>query len=91
MSYREAPNQDNLILRYQSNNLIITPHIAWASQNQATTDGQLADNIRNFFQYKPFNQVTDALVNCINNHYRVNGNHGFLSIAIISEVIAPRA
>ena len=58
----EPPSQDNLILRYQSNNLIITPHIAWASQEsrQRLID-QLADNIRNFFQHKPFNQVTDAL------------------------------
>lgn len=58
----EPPSQDNLIFRYQSNNLIITPHIAWASQeSRQRLINQLANNIRNFFQNKPFNQVTDAL------------------------------
>ncbi|GKS68706.1 glycerate dehydrogenase [Nitrosomonas sp. PY1] len=58
----EPPNQDSLILRHQPNNLIITPHIAWASQeSRQRLINQLADNIRNFFQHKPFSQITDAL------------------------------
>ncbi|MBS0423596.1 MAG: 2-hydroxyacid dehydrogenase [Proteobacteria bacterium] len=58
----EPPGADNLILRELPPNLIITPHIAWASREsrQRLLD-QLADNIDNFFQSQPFNQVTDAL------------------------------
>ncbi len=54
----EPPGKDNLILQYQSANLIVTPHIAWASREsrQRLLD-QIADNIQNFFQNKPFNQV----------------------------------
>lgn len=58
----EPPGKDNLILQQQPANLIITPHIAWASREsrQRLLD-QLAGNIENFFQHKPFNQITDAL------------------------------
>ncbi|MBA3756669.1 MAG: 2-hydroxyacid dehydrogenase [Nitrosomonas sp.] len=58
----EPPSKDNRILRQQPGNLIITPHIAWASREsrQRLLD-QLAGNIENFFQHKPFNQITDAL------------------------------
>ncbi len=60
----EPPNKDNLILREQQQlaSLIVTPHIAWASKEsrQRLLD-RLADNISNFFQQKPFNQITDAL------------------------------
>lgn len=58
----EPPEQDNPILRAPLPNLIVTPHIAWASREsrQRLLD-QLAGNIENFFQQKPFNQVTDAL------------------------------
>ena len=58
----EPPGKDNLILQQQPANLIVTPHIAWASREsrQRLLD-QLADNIQNFFQQKPFNQITDAL------------------------------
>jgi glycerate dehydrogenase len=58
----EPPDKDNLILREQPENLIVTPHIAWASREsrQRLLD-QLAGNISNFFQHKPFNQITDAL------------------------------
>lgn len=57
----EPPGKDNLILRQQPGNLIVTPHIAWASREsrQRLLD-QLADNIENFFQHKPFNQIADA-------------------------------
>ena len=58
----EPPSHDNLILQYQPENLIVTPHIAWASREsrQRLLD-QLASNINHFYQQKPFNQITDAL------------------------------
>lgn len=58
----EPPSKDNPILQQQPENLIVTPHIAWASREsrQRLLD-QLAGNIENFFQQKPFNQITDAL------------------------------
>lgn len=58
----EPPGADNPILRELPPNLIVTPHIAWASREsrQRLLD-QLASNIEHFFQNKPFNQVTDAL------------------------------
>ena len=58
----EPPGEDNLLLRQQPANLIITPHIAWASREsrQRLLD-QLAGNIHNFFQHKPFNQITNTL------------------------------
>ena len=58
----EPPGQDNAILRTLPPNLIVTPHIAWASREsrQRLLD-QLAGNIEHFFQNRPFNQVTDAL------------------------------
>lgn len=58
----EPPSHDQPLLRQPPANLIITPHIAWASREsrQRLLD-QLAGNIRNFFQNEPFNQITDAL------------------------------
>ncbi|QOJ22549.1 MAG: 2-hydroxyacid dehydrogenase [Gammaproteobacteria bacterium] len=58
----EPPGADNLILRELPPNLIVTPHIAWASREsrQRLLD-QLAGNIENFFRNKPFNQITDVL------------------------------
>lgn len=56
--HEEPPRNDNLILQYQSANLIVTPHMAWASkQSRQRLLDQLAGNINNFFQGKPFNQV----------------------------------
>jgi glycerate dehydrogenase len=54
----EPPAKDCLILQNQPSNLIVTPHIAWASREsrQRLLD-QIAENIQNFFQNKPFNQV----------------------------------
>ena len=58
----EPPGLDNSILRELPANLIVTPHIAWASREsrQRLLD-QLAGNIHNFFQHQPFNQIIDAL------------------------------
>ena len=59
----EPPIHGNPLLNYQQPNLIVTPHTAWASREsrQRLLD-QLASNIRNYLQNKPFNQVMDALV-----------------------------
>ncbi|MBL8498353.1 2-hydroxyacid dehydrogenase [Nitrosomonas sp. JL21] len=58
----EPPGADNSMLRQLPPNLIVTPHIAWASREsrQRLLD-QLAGNIRHFFRNEPFNQIMDAL------------------------------
>lgn len=58
----EPPRNGSLILQHQSANLIVTPHMAWASrQSRQRLIDQLAGNISNFFQGKPFNQVGGSL------------------------------
>lgn len=58
----EPPVNGNPLLDYSHPNLIITPHSAWASvESRQRMINLLADNIRNFLQNKPFNQITDAL------------------------------
>ncbi|MDV6343988.1 2-hydroxyacid dehydrogenase [Nitrosomonas sp. Is37] len=55
---KEPPVEGNLLLEYPQPNLIITPHIAWASrESRQRLLNQVADNIQNFFQNKPFNQI----------------------------------
>ncbi|MBA2483967.1 MAG: 2-hydroxyacid dehydrogenase [Nitrosomonas sp.] len=55
---KEPPVEGNLLLQYPQTNLIITPHVAWASrQSRQRLLNQIADNIDNFFQNKPFNRV----------------------------------
>lgn len=58
----EPPGAGSILLRHPPPNLIVTPHIAWASREsrQRLLD-QLAGNIRHFFQNEPFNQITDAV------------------------------
>lgn len=64
----EPPVHGNPLLDYQQPNLIITPHSAWASQeSRQRLLGLLADNISNFLQNKPFNQIRDALVQSESN------------------------
>ncbi len=60
---KEPPVNGNLLLEYPHSNLIVTPHIAWASKEsrQRVLD-QTAANIQNFLQNKPFNQIMDALI-----------------------------
>jgi len=59
---QEPPTQDSLILQSHLNNLIITPHVAWASlESRQRLLNRLAENIRNFLQHKPFNQIVDVL------------------------------
>ena len=54
----EPPVHGNVLLQYPQTNLIITPHVAWASrQSRQRLLNQIAGNIHNFFQNKPFNQV----------------------------------
>lgn len=54
----EPPVHGNELLQYLPTNLIVTPHIAWASrQSRQRLLDQIAVNIQNFLQGKPFNQV----------------------------------
>lgn len=54
----EPPVHGNALLQYSHPNLIITPHVAWASrQSRQRMLDQIAVNIQNFLQKKPFNQV----------------------------------
>ncbi|MXS85636.1 2-hydroxyacid dehydrogenase [Nitrosomonas sp. HPC101] len=58
----EPPVNGNPLLDYPHPNLLITPHSAWASvESRQRMLNLLADNIRNFLQNKPFNQIRDAL------------------------------
>lgn len=57
----EPPREDHAVLRNQPENLIITPHTAWASrESRQRLLNQLADNIRNFYCHQPFNQVGEV-------------------------------
>lgn len=54
----EPPVHGNALLQYSHPNLIITPHVAWASrQSRQRMLDQIAVNIQNFLQKKPFNQI----------------------------------
>lgn len=60
---KEPPVMGNILLDCPLPNLIITPHIAWASrESRQRLLNQIADNIQNYFQNKPFNQIMDALI-----------------------------
>lgn len=59
---KEPPTANYSLLAYPHSNLIITPHIAWASRSARQRLLELvAENIDNFRQGRNFNQVTDAL------------------------------
>ena len=53
---KEPPKDGNILLDLQLPNLIVTPHVAWASQEamQILAD-QLIDNIEAFVADKPQN------------------------------------
>ncbi len=55
---QEPPSVNNALIRYQADNLIITPHIAWASREsrQRLVD-EIAENIRAYQQGRPRNIV----------------------------------
>jgi glycerate dehydrogenase len=57
---KEPPKEGNILLDYKAPNLIVTPHVAWASQEamQILAD-QLIDNIEAFVAGKPQNVVTE--------------------------------
>ena len=58
----EPPPSDNVLMRVAGRpNVILTPHVAWASDEaqQALAD-QLMDNIENFFAGRPANLVYGA-------------------------------
>jgi len=59
---REPPSDDNPLMRAAGrHNVILTPHVAWASEEaqQALAD-QLMDNIENFVAGRPSNLVRGA-------------------------------
>ena len=58
----EPPAADNPLMRIAGRpNVIVTPHIAWASDEaQQTLADQLIDNIENFVKGEPTNLVTGA-------------------------------
>jgi glycerate dehydrogenase len=58
----EPPKPDNpLMLAARRHNVILTPHVAWASDEaQQTLADQLVDNIENFVAGKPTNLVEGA-------------------------------
>lgn len=59
---QEPPAAGHPLLAYSHSNLIITPHIAWASRSARQRVLELvAENIDNFQHGRAFNQVTDAL------------------------------
>ena len=54
----EPPSVNNVMTNYHSENLIITPHIAWASrESRQRLVNEIAENIRAFQQNKPRNIV----------------------------------
>ena len=58
----EPPHPDNPLMRAASrHNVILTPHVAWASDEaQQTLADQLVDNIENFVAGRPTNLVEGA-------------------------------
>ena len=57
----EPPSTNNPLLKQPLPNLIVTPHIAWASrQSRQRLLDQLAENITAFMAGKPQNLVTDS-------------------------------
>ena len=56
---QEPPAKDNPLLKYQAENLIITPHIAWASREsrQRLLD-EVTENIKAFINGEPRNLVS---------------------------------
>jgi glycerate dehydrogenase len=58
----EPPSPDNPLMRAASRpNVILTPHVAWASDEaQQTLADQLMDNIDNFIAGRPTNLVQGA-------------------------------
>jgi glycerate dehydrogenase len=57
---KEPPKEGNILLDYKGSNLIVTPHVAWASVEamQILAD-QLIDNIEAFVAGKPQNVVKE--------------------------------
>lgn len=54
----EPPSVNNALINYQADNLIITPHIAWASQqSRQSLVNEIAKNIQAYLQGQPRNIV----------------------------------
>lgn len=57
--YAEPPRADHPLLHFEHSNLLITPHVAWASQSSvARLKDVLAANIAAFVATKPINVVS---------------------------------
>lgn len=57
----EPPPADHPLLKLRNHNLIVTPHMAWASEEaMAALSDQLIDNIEAFIAGKPHNLLTPA-------------------------------
>ncbi len=55
---QEPPSVNNALINYQADNLIITPHIAWASQqSRQKLVNEIAKNIQAYLQGQPRNIV----------------------------------
>ena len=55
---QEPPSVNNALINYQADNLIITPHIAWASrQSRQSLVNEIAKNIQAYLQGQPRNIV----------------------------------
>ena len=54
----EPPSVDNALINYRSDNLLITPHVAWASrESRQRLVNEIAENIQSFQQGEPRNIV----------------------------------
>jgi len=54
----EPPSVDNVLINYRSDNLLITPHVAWASrESRQRLVNEIAENIQSFQQGEPRNIV----------------------------------
>ena len=62
VTFSEPPQEDNPLMRVADRpNVILTPHVAWASDEvQQTLADQLVDNIENFVNGTPSNLVRSA-------------------------------
>lgn len=55
---QEPPAVDNPLIKYSADNLIITPHIAWASrQSRQNLVNEIAENIKAYLKGEPRNLV----------------------------------
>ncbi|MCY1463697.1 Glycerate dehydrogenase [compost metagenome] len=55
---QEPPGEDSILMGIDHPNLIITPHVAWASKSSvATLDSIIRANVEGFYNGKPINLI----------------------------------